>query len=226
MKMLIRSLWISGLLLIVAQDGWSLEIVEPVEGARQEAGSTVRVVVKSISNENWRAITLGFRVLPYDVVSGTYRGEFSVKTDAKLGPVTLKVLAVDSTGNEIELTRQVTIVLPPNVTLQGLRVDPKPPIFLEFDPDMADKVIIGQVKRFVMIGQFSDGIERDLPLSEVTAIVQDPTIASIEPGGKIKAKKVGKTTLVVKSGSREINVPLKVDRCVPDLTCGVEDPAP
>ncbi len=82
-------------------------------------------------------------------------------------------------------------------------------------------LIVRQEKKVKVIGQYSDGVERELSLTEVAITSKDPSIASVEAGGKIRGRTVGKTKLMVKVGAIEAEVPVEVERCTPDLTYGV-----
>ncbi len=192
------------LILLIAntKSGWALQI-DPVENARLQAGTTVHIVVKPDTNENWKAIFFGVDRLQYDMSQKAYVGEMTLPQDEELGFVELSIIAVDYAGKETEFIRSVEILPPSGVTLKGLRIrDDQKTLFIR----------AGRKEKIDLYGQYSDGIERYLSgaSSAITFTSSDEKVATVANDGLVTAISVGQSKVTISIGNKKLVIIISV----------------
>lgn len=182
----------------------ALEIVEPAEGQQYEIGSAIRIVVKPGAGEKWAKVGIGFTEIPYSVFTGAFVGEYKISNDTQPGEIELKISAISETNQIVELKRKIRIVLPSNVVLKGISVDPTF-ILLKKLPEGSDPndIRISETESIGVGGMYSDGIERELKSSAsgTTYTSSDETVVKVDKEGKVTAQGVGNAKITVKNGN-------------------------
>ncbi len=204
---------ISIMMLIWAGSSAAFEIIEPVEGQRVEVGSAMRVVVKPQPGESLKIVGIAFEPLTFDGNLGVYIGVFPVPSETRLGPRELLITALSEGDQEIVSKRTVIVALPPSLRLQSIQADPKE-MFLRKLPSGSDpnKVRFEERERLVVMGQFSDGVEREVSFPEAGTTYQtsNPEIALVNSDGMVTAVSPGKTIIKVMNGDYAVQVSVAV----------------
>jgi len=207
---------------------FALSITAPSNGETFLSGGTITLRAEPGPGENIHKVGFtGNR--PWAMFKFVEGAPFEVQVEIPTHFVrSLTFIATGFTGGRTDPTFDsekitVQVVLPPNVTLQGLRVDPLGKIHLDIDPDRPEVIAGRRTNRIAAIGRYSDGVERDIPAAELTLEVEDPTIATVEVNDKwsiyVRALKDGNTSVIVRSGAHEVRKPVQVHRCTVDVDC-------
>lgn len=187
----------------VARLGYAIEISEPVEGSQIPIGTTVRIVVKPATGETWKAVYFGFDPIEYDAVQHEYIKKVPVLPEADIGATSLKILAIDGSGKEFELTRTVYINLPSNVKLESLKVrDDQKTLFMR----------VGSKRKIFLYGKFSDGVERKMFAAsrETTYKTIDEKIASVSDEGLVTAINSGQAKVIITNGDKKLEIGVSI----------------
>lgn len=177
---------------------WGLQIVAPEEGQKVAVGSSLTVIVRPEPGEAWEAIALGFDAMEFNATTGDYRRTIKIP-DKLLGQSELPIVGRDKTGNEVEVRRNIFVVLPSNTVLNNMRVD----------NDQRTLFMRAEARRNIYLyGLFSDGIEREISSSTSGTIYQisDPKIAVVDSEGLVTAIAPGRAFITAKNGDRKLQI--------------------
>ena len=194
---------------VMGWDGevWALTITLPKDGQVFHAGETITLTAQVDSGEEG-VHSVDFsgnrKWAMFNIVQGPpFQTQVIIPSDF-VGSVIIRAtgIAGERPNRRLYDAAPVTIkvVLPPNVTLQGLRVDDDQRLLLFSE--------IGEREHLYIRGKYSDGIERmvDTTASGTSFETSDPTVVTISPDGDVEAKKNGKVTITIKNGNHQLQV--------------------
>lgn len=180
-------------------------IVSPKEGTQILTGTSVKVQVRADAGEQLSEVKMLLAEdedFQWNPLTGFY--EKTIKSSVKKpGPKKIQVTAMDNQGNVYQAEVEVIVILPPTVTLQGIRIrDDHKYLFMETD----DK------EKIRVYGQYSDGVERDVSTSATgtTYISSDEKIAVADSNGRVTALAPGTAKITIKNGDKQIIVDVVV----------------
>jgi hypothetical protein len=194
---------------------WGFTITEPKTGAIFHPGNTIVIKAKADAGENIKMVFLGAikQNKGAAVFLPPYELSFAIDPDF-IGTDTILASARLDDGRVIESNVQITVVLPPDVLLKSIDVEPKI-IFLYKLPPGSDlnKVRIFETKSLSVGGTYTDGIEREITssISGTTYANSDEKVVAVNSEGKMTAKSTGTAKITVKNGnlSAEVKVVVK-----------------
>lgn len=196
-----------------AQIAFALQIISPKEGQIVYQGDRLTVIVKPDAGENWKEVLLTIVPMSYSILKNEYREDIEIPSDTT-GNIDFNVLAYDSSGNKVKLTRNLFVKLPLNVVLTRIEVNPSP-LFLEKLPlnSLPDDIRVFGTKNLKVMGVYSDGVKRKLvnSASGTTYTSSNDKVVTVEPDGKAVAQGVGKARITVRNGRVSVDVRVIVD---------------
>lgn len=201
-----------GCLLFLAQPASALIITAPQENQVVDAGSSIDVIVRPDAGEQWAKVLLAVFPMSYNTVAGEYKETIEIPKDA-LGNVAITVLAVDQTGREVELQRNIIAKLPPNVVLQSISVNKKFMLLYKLPAGSAQEDIQRIESRQLSVsGVYSDGVERELTAGASGTIYKSSNekVVTVSLDGKVTAQGFGNTTITVKNDKLSAKVDIVV----------------
>lgn len=194
---------ISFYLMIVTDVCLAFEIIKPTSGSIFKPGDKVIVELKTEPNENLKGVlfyTIEMRDSEFDL-SPPYNFEFTVPADFS-GTGTIVADGKSQDGSHIESKIQIKIVLPENIVLNKMIVEP-PMIFLRKVPEGTQGAHFYEEKQLDVEGLYSDGIKREVTYSAsgTTYASSDDAIAKVDSEGKVTAQGIGRAKITVKNGN-------------------------
>ncbi len=216
MRQILRILLFQFLSLIsVSSVCWGLTITEPKPMTVYYPSDTVVVKVEAGQGENINALFIAVQKLGKGTGFFTppYTYEFVIDKDF-IGNDTIVAIAKLTNNTSIEVKVEITVVLPSDVVLKGIDVDPKVIFLYKLPPGTdSNKMRIFETKSFGVGGTYSDGIEREITSSAngTTYTSSDEKIVTVASEGKVKAQGIGRTKITVRNGkySAEVKVIVK-----------------
>jgi len=186
---------------------WGFSIIEPKTGAVYYPGDNVVIKAEPSLGENIQGV---FFAVP-KMGKGTtdfyppYEFAFTIDSDF-IGTENIIAIAkmVDGTGIEAEV--QIKVILPSNITLQGIKINPDDFILLKKLPPGSDsnKVRAYETTSIGVFGIYSDGVKREEITSSVSGTTytsSDENIVKVDKEGKVTAQGIGKAKITVRNGS-------------------------
>ena len=203
------------LLITVPSVCWALTITEPKPGTVYHPGDKVSVRVEAGQGENISSLFIAVPKLGKGTgfFSSPYIYEFTIDKDF-VGTDTRVAIAKLSNSTAVEVRVDITVVLPSDVLLRSIDVEPKI-IFLYKLPPGSDsnKVRIFETKSLGVGGLYSDGIEREItsPANGTKYVSSDEKVVAVNSDGKMTAQGIGTAKVTVKNGnfSAEVKVVVK-----------------
>ncbi|MDT8410658.1 MAG: hypothetical protein RQ741_13755 [Wenzhouxiangellaceae bacterium] len=183
----------------LTEDG--IQFTAPTDGATFASGDTIQVSLAGANGFNpARVLLLG----PDDVLvdeQAPFEFQFEIPNGVA-GAVSLAAMASDSNGN-FARTDGIVISAEPSAVLEELDIT-NDSMFLNGFFDR---------QRLAVVGQFSDGISRDLsdPSTGTLYSSADPAIASINEFGNVTPHRDGATILVATNSGIQDSIPVEVD---------------
>ena len=173
----------------------------PADGATFASGDTIPVSLAGANGFNPTRVLL----LAQDQVLVDEQAPYDFQLDIPLGvagAVSLAAMAADSNGN-FARTGGIVISAEPSAALE------------EFDIVNDSMFLNGffDRQRLAVVGQFSDGISRDLsdPSTGTLYSSADPAIASIDEFGNVTPHRDGATILMATNSGIQDSIPVEVD---------------
>lgn len=171
-----------------------ISIVEPLDGSTVNPGQEITVRAEAVGGfvlkDGWVAIGRfeeEFTVLPVTV---------TVTIPKKVaGKIILDVLGKDLSGKFA--SDEITLNVQQTATLQSLKFYND--FSYRFETDWDGNVNLEDKKQFAVIGVYSDGITREMPIEDLTFVSSDPSIASVDSQGVVRPHKVGEATITISS---------------------------
>lgn len=190
------------------QEALALTIVSPIEGEVVSAGSNLTICVESDPGEEWDSVAFGFYPMSYNPITKKYSYTFKIPEDILGSYDRLIVIAVDKSGNEIELRRKILVKLPLNVVLQSILVDDYEVLFKLPPGSMPQEIQRIESSQLHVEGNYSDGVERDLTASATgtTYISSDTKVVTVNSEGKMTAQGIGEAKITVRNGKYSAQV--------------------
>jgi len=192
----------------------AFEIIKPTKGTIFKPGDKVIVELKTESSENLKGVwfyTIEMSESDLDF-SSPYNFEFTVPPKFT-GIVIIVANGKLQDDTHIESKVQIQVLLPSNITLQGITVDPNPVFLYKMLPNSdPNDVQIFETKNLGVGGMYSDGVERWIASSAdgTTYTSSDETIVTVDKEGKVTAQKLGKTKITIRNGSYSATVDVVV----------------
>ncbi len=189
-------------------------IIEPISGQTYHPGDRVTLKAATGPNEQPVAVYLYATHMQYSDLYSTppYELTFTIPADFT-GQDTLVASEKFSDGKIIETRVEINVILPSNVTLQGISVDPTF-ILLQKMPAGSDanKVRAFETANIGVGGMYSDGIERGLtsPAKGTTYISSNEKVATVDAEGNVTAQGLGDATITVRNGKYSATVKVVV----------------
>jgi len=209
---LLRLMTLVIFILLFNQSALALTITSPKENQIVNAGDHIDVIVKPDAGEKWDKVLLAIFPMSYSFLSGEYKETIEIPQDA-LGVITITVLAVDNTGREVELHRNVLSKLPPNVALQSILVN-KDYMLLYKLPAGSPAEVMQRIesRQLTVKGIYSDGVKRNITVSAsgTTYASSNEQIVTVSPEGKVTAQGLGKAKITVRNGKYNAQVDVDV----------------
>jgi hypothetical protein len=179
-------------------------ITEPKPGTTYHPGDTVTLRVTTDQNEQPVAVYLYATHMQYSELYSSPPYELSFKVPADFtGKDVLVASEKFSDGKIIEARVEINVVLPSNVTLQGISVDPTR-ILLQKLPEESEpnKISAYETRNIGVSGLYSDGINRYIALSAdgTTYTSSDDKVVTVDAEGNVTARDLGSATITVKNG--------------------------
>jgi len=216
MRTIIKIIVLSLFAILISKNAWSLSITSPQEGAEVYAGAKLQVIVKPAPGEKWEKVILGIFPMSYNPLTNQYKEDIEIPKNAS-GYISFDVLAVDKSGNEIELKRTLFVKLPLNVVLKGIVAGNDsggPTVYLEKMPPGSKPVDIENYEneQLSVHGQYSDNVNRTMTTSSsgTTYTSSNENIATVSPEGKVTAQGLGTATITVRNGKYNATVKVVV----------------
>jgi hypothetical protein len=190
-------------------------IVEPKLGTVYHPGD--RVTLKAVTGPNEQPIAVYlyatqmqhselYSIAPYELT-------FTIPADFT-GKDTLVASEKFSDGTIIEKEVEILVVLPSNVVLKSIAVDPKV-IFLEKLPIGSDpaKVMTYETEDISVGGMYSDGVKRNITSSAdgTTYTSSNEKVVTVSPEGDVSVQGVGTAKITVRNGKYSVDVEIIVD---------------
>jgi len=202
------------LLFIIPVFSHAATIISPTQDETVYAGSTITVVVKPDPGEQWQGFVIGFKAFEYDPVNNSYKISIQVPNDVLGYRDDLRVLGVDTSNKEIELSRRVFVKIQPGVVLQSLSVFDQDHFLLYklpagSTPEDMQRVESDQLK---VSGIYSDGIKRNITasVSGTTYVSSNEKVVTVSPEGKVTAQGLGNAKITVKNSKLSAKVDIVV----------------
>jgi len=206
----------STLFFILSSVVWSAVIISPKEDEQVEAGSTISIIVKPDTGEQWKVFVIGFKELTYDFLNKVYKTTIQVPNDSLGYRNDLRVIGVDSTGRDVELSRRVFVKLPPNVVLKGIIAGYSGNDFISLKkmPENSNVVDIERygTRQLTTHGQYSDNVNREMTsaASGTTYTSSNEKVVTVDAEGNVKAQGIGTATITVRNGKYSATVTVVV----------------
>lgn len=202
----------------------AFKFTAPVNGTTVEAGSAVKVKVDPESagvivgvlfnaygeKKGWGSgLGSDFVVLP------PYNWSFTLPPNY-VGTVTINAIGKvfgQKTGEPPQAEVKILVILPPSVTLQGIKVD-RTRLYLTKVPAGTKGARFYETERLRVKGQYSDGVERDVSNSATGTIYtsSDEKIAAVDSTGLLTAVAPGAAKITIKNGDKQVVVDVAVDQ--------------
>ncbi|GBE05316.1 bacterial Ig-like domain [bacterium BMS3Abin10] len=196
---------------IWSDDCFAFEITEPTSGSVFHPGDKVTVRAVAAQNENPVAYFIFTSQMPFSAfgVLPPYELTFTIPLEFT-GSDKIVASAKFSDGNIVETEVQMQVVLPANITLQGIKIDPDDFILLKKLPPDSDPndVRIAETDYISVSGLYSDGVKRWIASSAdgTTYTSSDETIVTVDSEGKVTAQGLGEAKITVKNGNYSATV--------------------
>jgi len=192
----------------------AFEIIKPTSGTIFKPGDKVIVELKIESSENLKGVwfyTIEMRDSDLDFTP-PYNFEFTVPPEFT-GTGTIVADGKLQDDSHIESKVQIQVVLPSNITLQGIKINPNDFILLKKLPLGSDPndVRIAETERISVFGVYSDGVKRQELTSGTSYTSSDETIVKVDKEGKVTAQGLGEAKITVKNGNYSATVDVVVE---------------
>jgi hypothetical protein len=172
---------------LYSQSGPSIQISSPLPNSSVVAGQTISVTIQPGQGTSLNQATAWFpsTAVPQVVTTPPFTISVSVPTGVS-GPVILTGAAIDTVGNRLQATVQVTVV--PASLPASIRVDQNSILFSQ----SGDSRTIG------VVGTFPDGSKVDMTADpRISYISSNPLVAKIIGVGGVQAVAPGISTISV-----------------------------
>jgi hypothetical protein len=151
--------------------------------------------------------------MSYNAQTQDYRQEIEIPED-EIGDIDFSIVAYNMTGQKTKLVRHLFVKLPPNVTMQSIVAgDDLMVLYMALSgssPEDKDRIETDQIS---VAGIYSDGVKRLITSSAMgtTYASSDEKIVTVDSGGKLTAKGLGRAKITVRNGkySAEIKIVVK-----------------
>lgn len=193
----------------------ALTIISPKQGTQILTGTSVKVQVRADAGEQLSEVKMLLAEdedFQWNPLTGFY--EKTIKSSVKKpGPKKIQVTAMDNQGNVYQAEVEVIVILPPSVTLQGIKVE-RTRLYLTKVPEGTKGAHFYETKRLRVKGQYSDGVERDVSNSATgtTYISSDEKITTVDTTGLVTAVGTGKAQITIKNGDKQVIIDVAVDQ--------------
>ncbi len=120
-----------------------------------------------------------------------------------MGPIELRIIATDDSGQTIELRKTVVVGLPSDPAMQAIKVDrDQETLFLR----------VGANEKIYVNGHFLDGLVRDVSPSAAgtTYEVLDLEVAIVDSEGLVTGISRGRTRIIIRNADRQLQVEIRV----------------
>jgi hypothetical protein len=202
-------------ILSMAGASWGFQITEPKAGSIFYPGDLVQVRTDINTGENIEGVF--FTVPEIDKGIGDllrpYEYDFIIDRDY-IGTATILAIARLSDGKGVQSEVKIKVVLPANVTLKSIDVDPNP-VFLYKMPLNSDPndIRIFETKSLGVGGMYSDGAERGIASASngTTYASSNEKVVTVSPNGKVTAQSIGAAKIMVRNGKFSADVEVIVD---------------
>jgi hypothetical protein len=190
-------------------------IVEPNPGTIYHPGDWVTLKAVTGPNEQPIAVYLYATQMQYSELYSIppYELTFTIPADFT-GKDTLVASEKLSDGTIVEKEVEILVVLPSNIVLKSIDVDPKF-IYLQKMPTSSDpnKVIAYETHSLGVGGTYSDGIERNItsPSKGTTFMSSNEKVVTVNPEGDVTAQGIGTAKITVRNGNFSVDVEVIVD---------------
>lgn len=190
----------------------ALTIVSPIEGEVVSAGSNLTISVEADPGEAWDSVAFGFYPMSYNPITKKYSYTFKIPEDILGSYDRLIVIALDKSGNEVELRRKIFVKLPPNVVLQSILVDDYKTLFKLPPGSTPQEMQRVESRQLRVDGKYSDGVERDVTASTsgTTYTSSDNTVVTVNSEGKMTAQAIGEAKITIRNGRYSAQVDIVV----------------
>lgn len=189
-------------------------ITEPKPGATYHPGDRVKLKAMTGLNEQPVVVYLYATHMQYaDLYSSPpYELTFTIPANFT-GKDILVASEKFSDGKIIETQVEINVILPSNVILQGISVDPTR-ILLQKMPAGSDPndIRIAETRSIGVGGMYSDGVKRGLTSSSkgTTYTSSNEKAVTVDAEGNVKAQGLGGATITVKNGKYSTTVKVVV----------------
>ncbi len=203
--MLLKTIILLVFTLAFVQPSWALSITSPQEGAEVYAGAKLQVIVKPAPGEKWEKVILVIFPMSYNPLTNQYKEDIEIPKNVS-GNISFDVLAVDKSGNEIELKRTLFVKFPPNVVLQSIVASHAGDDFVslrKMPPDSNPvEVERYETRQLSVHGRYSDNVNRELTPSSsgTTYTSSNEQVVTVSAEGKLTAKGIGRAKITVRNG--------------------------
>ncbi|MBI4697770.1 MAG: Ig-like domain-containing protein [Nitrospirae bacterium] len=194
---------------------WGFTITQPKQGTVFHPGDTVTVKTEIASGEQIKAVVFAVSEIGKGIgdLWPPYEYVFTIDPEF-VGTAEILAIAKLENGTGIQAKIQITVVLPSNIRLTGIEVDPNPVFLYKMLPNSdPNDVRIFETKQLGVGGMYSDGIERGLTSSAsgTTYTSSDESIVKVDKEGKMTAQGIGKAKITVMNGkfSKTVDVIVK-----------------
>jgi hypothetical protein len=206
-KVIIVEIIISILFLYVL-NCFGFEITVPKNGTVVHPGDEVVVKVSTEPNEDLKGIwfyTLNMKESEL-IFAPPYEFKFTVHPDF-LGMETVIADGNLQNDSHLESKIQIHVVLPSNVVLNVLTVDPQK-IFLRKVPKGTRGAHFYEEKQLYVEGLYSDGVVRSISLasSGTKYSSTDENVVTVNSDGLVKAVAPGNARITIRNGSKKIDI--------------------
>ncbi|MCL5024393.1 MAG: Ig-like domain-containing protein [Nitrospirae bacterium] len=189
-------------------------ITEPKPGTIYHPGDRVTLRVVTDPNEQPVAVYLYATNMQYsDLYSAPpYELTFTIPADFT-GKDILVASERFSDDKIIETQVEITVILPTNITLQGINASPTF-ILLQKMPSGSDPndVRAYETDSLAVSGTYSDGVKREITASAsgTTYTSSNEKVVTVSPDGKVTAQGLGNATITVRNGKYSATVKIVV----------------
>jgi hypothetical protein len=179
-------------------------ITEPKPGTIYHPGDIVTLKAMTGPNEQPVAVYLYATHMQYsDLYSAPpYELTFTIPADFT-GKDTLVASEKFSDGKIVETQVEINVILPSNVTLQGISVDPTRILLQKLPTDSdSNKVRAYEARSIGVSGLYSDGVNRHIASSADGTIYasSDEKVVTVDEEGNVTAQGLGTATITVRNG--------------------------
>jgi hypothetical protein len=216
--MKIKGIIIAGIVTVISVffvfNCFGFEITEPKDGALFHPGDEIVVKVRTEPNEQLKGIwfyTINMKESEL-ILTSPYEFKFIVQRDF-LGLETIVADGKLQNNSHIELKVQINVVLPINVALDELKVDPHK-IYLRKVPEGTKGAHFYEKKQLDVEGVYSDRITRQLS-SSVTGTKyssSNENVATVDSEGLVTAISSGTAKIIIRNGNRKAIVDVVVKK--------------